>query len=509
MKKSKALLFASMCAFTVAPVIMPFTTHAATSNEVIENEAADPETTAIVLQEANEVPEVSEKEKTVVVETETIKADEKAGDKALIKMQGNEEQNKSKDQSKADSSAVNDKDVSIPDPSKYTEIKIEGKKMYVSVKGNEWINENGYWHFVKDGKLIKGWRKMTKADGEKTEHWSYFDKTNGRLYTDWHKMGKAEGEKTVHWSYFGGNGWLRTGWQQMGKGTGNSYGENTAKHWSYFGGNGWLRTGWVQLGKGTSEPDGNSAKHWSYFGGNGWLRTGWVQLGKGTSEPDGNSAKHWSYFGGNGWLRTGLQKMATSANPDGKNKQHLSYFGGNGWLVENKALTYSNVQYIADSKGWLTQVKSEYDKTLWRAHQLLAKVTNDSMTKDQKLRTSFNHIRDSYPEVRPRTPHYSGAGWHLLYANDIFVNKKGNCFSCCAAFAFMAKAIGYDNVYAISVNGHGWTEINGLVYDAERERFHKGSYFALSYNTPIGTQDALEQYQWIKTAKSPYAKVKI
>ena len=73
----------------------------------------------------------------------------------------------------------------------------------------------------------------------------------------------------------------------------------------------------------------------------------------------------------------------------------------------------------------------------------------------------------------------------------------------------MAKAIGYENVYAISVNGHGWTEINGLVYDAERERHHSGSYYALSYNTPIGTQDALEQYQWIFNATNPYAKVKI
>ena len=95
-----------------------------------------------------------------------------------------------------------------------------------------------------------------------------------------------------------------------------------------------------------------------------------------------------------------MQSMGTSANPDGKNKQHSSFFGGNGWLVENKAFTYSNVQYIANSKGWLTQVKSEYDKTLWRAHQLLAKVTNDSMTKDQKLRTSFNQRQLSGGEAK-------------------------------------------------------------------------------------------------------------
>ena len=472
MKMLNKLIIASICLSVITPVIVPCVTEAATENVITEKEEKH-----TLFQESEETLEITN--------SDDIEDVLKTESENRIKSLENESPEPDKEQNKKKEADDKDTNESIPDPSKYTEIKIEGKKMYVSVKGNEWINENGYWHFIKDGQLVKGWYRMSKADGEKTSHWSYFDSKNGRIYTGWHRMGKAEGEKTPHWSYFGADGWLRTGWQQMGRGTGNSFGENQAKHWSYFGGNGWLQTGW----KCFTKSDGEKSPHWSYFGGNGWLRTGWQQMGKGTGNSYGeNSTKHWSYFGGNGWLRTGMQSMGTSANPDGKNKQHSSFFGGNGWLVENKAFTYSNVQYIANSKGWLTQVKSEYD---------------------QKLRTSFNHIRDSYPEVRPRTPHYSGAGWHLLYANDIFVNKKGNCFSCCAAFAFMAKAIGYDNVYAISVNGHGWTEINGLVYDAERERFHKGSYFALSYNTPIGTQDALEQYQWIKTAKSPYAKVKI
>ena len=166
---------------------------------------------------------------------------------------------------------------------------------------------------------------MGKAEGEKTEHWSYFGK-NGIVYTGWKKMGKAEGEKTAHWSYFGSNGWLRTGWVQLGKGTLEPDG-NVAKHWSYFGSNGWLRTGWVQFGKGTSEPDGNAAKHWSYFGDNGWMRTGWQDMGKATNNPDGNSAKHRSYFGDNGWMRTGTQIIS--------DRQYT--FDGRGWLLENYA----------------------------------------------------------------------------------------------------------------------------------------------------------------------------
>ena len=228
-----------------------------------------------------------------------------------------------------------------------------GKKITVEVidktaTKNGWKNENGGWKYYKDGKAYTGWHKMGKAEGEKTEHWSYFGK-DGKIYTGWRKMGKNEGEKTEHWSYFGDNGWLRTGWQSMGKGTKNPDG-NAAKHVSYFGDNGWLRTGWQQMGKGTKNPDGNAAKHWSYFGDNGWLRTGWQQMGKGTKNPDGNTAKHWSYFGANGWLRTG---MVTLGKADGEKITHKSYFGNNGWLVTNKRFSVAGRTYTADGRGWV------------------------------------------------------------------------------------------------------------------------------------------------------------
>lgn len=243
-------------------------------------------------------------------------------------------------------------------------ITIEGTKVSVPVKGNKWVNLKGYWHFVKDGNLTKGWKNFTKADGENTAHFSYFDK-NGRLYTGWHYMSSAEGEKNAHWSYFGGNGWLRTGWQQMG--TKNNPDGNNKVHWSYFGSNGWLRTNWQSMGT-KNNPDGNNKQHMSYFGGNGWLRTGWVHFGKGTSEPDGNSAQHWSYFGGNGWLRTGMQDMGTTSNPDGGNAKHQSYFGGNGWLVVNKNFTYQNKNYKADGRGWATVINTPSNNSSNQTH---------------------------------------------------------------------------------------------------------------------------------------------
>ena len=227
-------------------------------------------------------------------------------------------------------------------------VTVEAKKV---AKKNGWYNEGGF-RYYKDGVAYKGWHKMGKAEGEKTEHWSYFGK-DGKIYTGWKKMGKAEGEKTEHWSYFGDNGWLRTGWQKMAT-KANPDGKN-AQHWSYFGANGWLRTGWQKMAT-KANPDGKNAQHWSYFGNNGWLRTGWQKMAT-SSNPDGKNAQHWSYFGANGWLRIGMQNMATSYNPDGNNKQHRSYFGGNGWLVVNKKFSLSGKNYSADGKGWVTEVK--------------------------------------------------------------------------------------------------------------------------------------------------------
>ena len=218
-----------------------------------------------------------------------------------------------------------------------------------------WVHENGNYYYYKNSSKYTGWHYMTRAEGEKNPHWSFFG-DDGRLRTGWVRLGRGtanpDGNSAAHWSYFGDNGWLRTGWVQLGKGTSNPDG-NTARHWSYFGDNGWLRTGWVQLGRGTSNPDGDTARHWSYFGDNGWLRTGWVQLGRGTSNPDGNTARHWSYFGGDGWMRTGWQDMGQgTSNPDGNSKRHKSYFGDNGWLRTGLQRIDGNT-YSFDDKGWL------------------------------------------------------------------------------------------------------------------------------------------------------------
>ena len=91
-------------------------------------------------------------------------------------------------------------------------------------------------------------------------------------------------------------------------------------------------------------------------------------------------------------------------------------------------------------------------------------------------------------------------------ANEIFERRRGNCVPYACALAYMAKVIGYRNVYVCSrgtkaENLHTWTEINGIVYDsyfAKRRNVNK--YYGIRYNK-FDYQCALrqklpEKYSW-------------
>ncbi len=156
-------------------------------------------------------------------------------------------------------------------------------------------------------------------------------------------------------------------------------------------------------------------------------------------------------------------------------------------LSVRKAYTYKGVDYnILDGKAY--KVVTNPDRTLFRAFKELDKALKgkdaSKLTDAQKLKICFDYVKGAYVEKNPRIPHYNGMDWPQLYANDMFVNGVGNCFSYGAAFAYMAKAIGYEEVYCCHSGGHGWAEIDGLVYDPEWSRHHfTYSYYALSYDS--------------------------
>lgn len=133
------------------------------------------------------------------------------------------------------------------------------------------------------------------------------------------------------------------------------------------------------------------------------------------------------------------------------------------------------------TNGRATKVESDSDACWFSAAKDIAKCTDTSMSKEEKLKAAFEYIKNNYLEGVRHDPPYQEMDWPVVCANDLFIYGKGDCFSYGAAFAYYGKAIGCDEVYACNSGGHGWAEIEGKFYDPEWD-MHNNTYnhFAVS-----------------------------
>lgn len=163
-----------------------------------------------------------------------------------------------------------------------------------------------------------------------------------------------------------------------------------------------------------------------------------------------------------------------------------------------KTVRILNNSRASDSVGTAEQ------KTLRRAQVIMSGLINSSMTRQEKLWAAFQRAIQFASGARPRTPHYTGADWPVVYANDMFLDGRGNFFSYAAAFAYLAKACGIEPVYCINDTGHAWVEIDGLIYDPEQYRNTKRKYFGTSYDLVPGYKKVLS---W--AVSNPLLKIRI
>lgn len=175
----------------------------------------------------------------------------------------------------------------------------------------------------------------------------------------------------------------------------------------------------------------------------GQTATGSVKIGK-----------SYYYFDAEGVLQSGTVRA-------GKTTYYLTDKG----IVE--AYKTGKVYFYANGKKMGKVAKNDF-VTLQRAKKIAAKITKPKMSKKEKLETCFKWVIKKH--YRMRRPFKNKKGWPAVYANDHFKGGGGDCHSDAAAFGYLAKAIGYKNVYICcdskeDKRGHSWTEINGRVYD--------------------------------------------
>lgn len=180
------------------------------------------------------------------------------------------------------------------------------------------------------------------------------------------------------------------------------------------------------------------------------------------------------YFDSKNIQRTGWQKI-------GNNYYFFRISAGKGGYLL-KSRTVNGIKLYANGRAKLTGDSLDKLGILIKANQIVESITNENMTKTQKLRKCFDYVKNTYGYATRRQ--FSAVkNWERAYAKDMFYYGKGNCFSYASAFAYLANAVGYTNVYVVSSGGHGWAEINGKVYDPDWALVSKvDSYFAMSYS---------------------------
>ena len=147
------------------------------------------------------------------------------------------------------------------------------------------------------------------------------------------------------------------------------------------------------------------------------------------------------------------------------------YFYSNGIMAKN---TYINGYQITASGAMSNTALNLQNKI----KSIINNNTKSTQTQEQKLKSCYDYVSKSYSYK-----HYNNfkntSDWQMNYAYRMINDYKGNCYMYAAAFAFMARELGYDAKCipgrVTSAGGgyipHCWVEIkiNGVNYMFDTE----------------------------------------
>lgn len=146
-------------------------------------------------------------------------------------------------------------------------------------------------------------------------------------------------------------------------------------------------------------------------------------------------------------------------------------------MVKNK--TIDGIVLKKNGEAKITKDSKAKLYVLIKANTIAEKATLPAMKKSEKLKKLFDYSIKKF-QYRGSPTFHNWKHWDRNYALDMFDEGHGSCYSYAAALGYLANAIGCEKVYAVSSGGHGWTEIDGKIYDIAWHLIDKRySYFAL------------------------------
>ncbi len=149
----------------------------------------------------------------------------------------------------------------------------------------------------------------------------------------------------------------------------------------------------------------------------------------------------------------------------------LYYVDEEGYFLKNAFV--GSLLFSAD--GRYTSGSTELDGYV---REVLRKVTDDTMTRDDKLYQAYLYVRDNFTYLRRNYYRTGDVGWQLQEALTMYSTGQGNCYCYASAFWAAARQLGYDakivsGTYGPTRAPHGWVEMmrDGAryTYDVEIE----------------------------------------
>jgi len=242
--------------------------------------------------------------------------------------------------------------------------------------------------------------------------------------------------------------------------------------WQYSDGT-YLKNDWLNMG-------GMSF----HFDSEGNLQTGMVTIGSNTYYFDANGTMVTDAFrtvGEDLYYFTSDGSMAKNTTVDGNT------IGEDGRVVKEGT---TEVTEEAGSAG--VAIRGDRTAIYNTCMAIIAGVTTPDMTNEQKLRACYDWVMD-YTSYK-RTYETPEGDWTANYAMDVYTTGKGNCYRYAAAFAYLAKALGYEakidtgRIQAArgGTTPHGWCEVKvgdtWYLFDPDMEDAkHVRSYYKLTY----------------------------
>ena len=123
--------------------------------------------------------------------------------------------------------------------------------------------------------------------------------------------------------------------------------------------------------------------------------------------------------------------------------------------------------------------------------RILDQITTPGMTNEQKLAAAYSYVINA--TTYKRTYDTPAGDWTKSYAMDIYSTGQGNCYRYAAAFAYLARAIGYDvrvctgqiSARRGGTTPHGWVEVyyggQWLICDPDMQDADGRDYFLKTF----------------------------